>query len=124
MARRLWAFVLALGVASGSVASILCQVTCTVHSKHVTVSHESHHSHASAPRLFGETLRSATHTCDHQFDDTLAVQQTHQPLTAPAVIVLQAFLWPSDGDVALVSRSIFIDKSPPGLLALTAQLRV
>jgi hypothetical protein len=124
MARRLAALVFALGFAGASVASILCHVTCNVHSIHATSGHAHQHSHGSSPQLLGGTMHSATHSCDHLLDDSLAIQQALQSLTTPAVVSVQAFLWPSASDVTVVERSNVIDKSPPGLLALTAQLRV
>ena len=124
MARRLWAFVLALVVVGAPVAATVCQATCESHDTDAMAGHGHHHSCPPSTPGAGIAMSTVPHTCGHQSDDTVAVQQILQLLTAPALVAGPAFSFPPADTVAVAARTIDIEQSPPGLLALITPLRV
>jgi len=123
MARRLWAFVLIMVIAGAPVAARVCQVTCASHDMHAKGGHAHHHSSPSGP-LVEAAMNAVPHTCRHQADETVGVQPALQQLTAPAVDAVPVFSLPPIADAALAGRTLDIEHSPPGSLALSTQLRV
>jgi len=123
MARRLWTFVLIVVIAGAPVAARVCQVTCASHDMHAKAGHAHHHSSPSGP-IVDAAVNAGTHTCRHQPDETVGVQQTLQLLTAPALAAVPVFSLPLIPDVALTRRVLDVEHSPPGSLGLSTQLRV
>ena len=124
MARRLCAFALAFVIVGAPVAASVCQATCESHDTDAMAGHGHHHSCPPSAPGVGLAMSAVPHTCGHQSDDTVAVQRILQLLTAPAVVAGSAFSFPPADIVAVAARTIDIEQSPPGLLALITQLRV
>lgn len=124
MRRQLGAFAVAAVVAGGPVGAVVCQVVCHSHETDATAHSAHQHSPAASPPLAGPAMSPATHTCGAPVDDTLAIQQTTQSLIAPAIVAVHAFAFQPPGDLVFAGLARVLDESPPGLLALTTQLRV
>ena len=125
MARRLWAFALAFVIIGAPVAATVCQVRCEAHQVHdmaAMVGH-AHHSCAMPVKTDGPTIAGIPHRCGHLSDDPVGVRQALQTVDVPAVVAQLFFILPPDVG-ANTSRSPQVDPSPPGTLALIAQLRV
>jgi hypothetical protein len=82
----------------------------------------AHHSHGGVHTTVA-TMMSGPHACEHPSQGLVAIQQALQGLAAPALAAPQPFI-PSPDNSVLVARSSDIEHSPPGSLALIAQLRV
>lgn len=124
MARRLCALVLVLVAVLAPVATVVCQVRCQSHGTDATSGHVHHHSCPPLPSVSGISVAALPHTCGHPTDQTVAVQQSFQLLTAPALVAAQPFSFAPPLDVTMVTRRTHIEQSPPGLPALPAQLRI
>jgi hypothetical protein len=123
MARHLWALALIAVIAGGPVAARVCQATCTSHDMHAMAGHAHHHSPPSGP-LVEAAMNAGPHTCRHQPDETVGVQQSLQLLTAPAVAAVAVFSLPPIAAAALAGHMHDVEHHPPGILPLTTQLRV
>ena len=123
MARRLWAFALSLVILGAPVAARVCQTTCALHDMHAMAGHAHHHSSPARP-LVEAAMTAGPHTCHHQPDEMVGVQQTLQLLTAPALAAVPVFSLPPIADAALAGSTLDIEHGPPGILALSTQLRV
>ena len=124
MVRRLSAWVLASVLVGTPVATAVCGVVCQTHQTHEmgAMAEHAHHSHGGVQTTVA-TVMSGPHGCEHPFTGLVAVQQVLQALTAPALAAVQPFV-PSPDAAVLVAQSSDIEHSPPGSLALIAQLRV
>lgn len=126
MVRRLSVWVLAFVIVGAPVATAVCQVMCETHQNHdmeAMSGHHAHHSRAVESTIVGAVIR-LPHACEHPFDEIVAVQQALQVLSAPVLVAVPpSFV--SLVDVAiLATQSSTIEHSPPGTVALIAQLRV
>ena len=135
MFRRLWAFTVALVIAGAPVAAVLCQVTCESHDAEamapaVTMTmpmagHAHHHSSVPPAPISGVTMTAVPRACDYPADAAIGVlQQTLQMLTAPALVSADVFSLAGLLDRPLPVHAHTAHHSPPGALALPAQLRV
>jgi hypothetical protein len=86
------------------------------------MSGHAHHSHGGVEAT-AATVTRGPHGCDHPSTGLVAVQQVLQGLAAPALVTVHSFVPPPDVAV-LTAWSSDIEHSPPGVLALIAQLRV
>lgn len=124
MNRRLRAYVVMLVAVGGPLAVTLCGVTCFRHGGNVTANGAQQHGHCSTPQPEGAVFGAPAQTCGHAPDDSQAIQRALQSLTAQDIATVQAYVYPSDGAVAIRPWPVLIDTSPPDLLTLTRQLRV
>jgi hypothetical protein len=83
-----------------------------------------HHDAPAPSASLMSAIPATPHACAHQVGGTLAIQKTVQSRTAPATVTLQAFSFQPDADRTIPPLTVNIDQSPPGILTLTAQLRV
>lgn len=127
VARCVWAFALALTIAGAPLAATVCVFVCESHGAGVIGPHSQHHSCAGpADPTMGPAIEAVAHSCDHPSDGVgaLAVQQATQLVNAPALVPTQAISQPEVCEPVPSAHALAIEKSPPGLLALIAQLRV
>jgi|RhiMethySRZTD1v2_1073278.scaffolds.fasta_scaffold34667_5 hypothetical protein len=125
MVRRLSAWVLAFVIVGAPATTAVCGVVCQTHQTHAmsAMAGHAHHSHGGVHTTLA-TLMSGPHGCEHASTVLVAaIQQILQGLAAPALAAVQPSVPPLDAAV-LVARSSDIEHSPPGSLALIAQLRV
>jgi hypothetical protein len=122
MARSLCAFFLAFAIAGAPVGASLCRVTCASHDIGVKSGHAHHHS--AQGRVAGAAMNAVPHTCQHQSKETVGLQQAVHLLTAPVFVVVPVSSLPLVSNASLARRTLDIEHGPPGILALTAQLRV
>jgi hypothetical protein len=124
MVRPLSAWVLAFVILGAPVATAVCGVVCQTHQTHEmgAMAGHAHHSHGGVHTTVA-TMMSGPHACEHPSQGLVAIQQALQGLAAPALAAPQPFI-PSPDNSVLVARSSDIEHSPPGSLALIAQLRV
>jgi len=118
------AFALVFVIVGVPVAATICQATCESHDAGDRAGHAHHHSDSTAARVVAATVPATPHGCGHQVDDALAVQQTVHWLTWPAAVTLQAFVFQPGASHTIRPQTVNIDQSPPGIIVLTAQLRV
>lgn len=125
MTRRRWAaFALTIVVIGGPIAAGMCEAICASASKSPLPGHAHYHSCAPSATNAGTAINAVPHTCEHSLDDTVGVRQALQLLIPPALLVLDPSLFPSVELAALAPHTPDIVHSPPGTLALSAQLRV
>jgi hypothetical protein len=135
VARRLSALVLALAIVGAPVAASVCQATCASHDMGVMVAHtehqsaaarHTHHHHSTNPpaSFTAAVWVGLPHACEHEADFIVAVHQTLQLLTAPALASPAFMSIPPSSKPTLAGTPFDIAHSPPGALALTTQLRV
>jgi hypothetical protein len=124
MVRRLLALIVGLLIAAAPVAATMCQATCESHEMQSMADHAQHHSCDQAGVHDGMGVAGVPHVCGHEPAQTTAVQQIIQSLTAPAEVALDAVSLAPPAMARLASTSLRLDQSPPGLIALTSQLRV
>ena len=125
MFRLLSACVLAVVIVGAPVATAVCQVVCETHQTHemAAMAEHAHHSHVMADMTV-LTAMSVPNACAHPPSDSLAVEQAVRALTAPVLVAVQLSFVPPTDVAALATQSSDIEPSPPGALALIAQLRV
>jgi hypothetical protein len=124
MTRRRWAFALVIAVIGGPIAAGMCEAICASAGKSPLPGHAHYHSCAPSATNAGTAINAVPHSCGHSPDDTVGVQQALQLLTPPALLVLDPSLFPSVEPADLAPHTRDIVDSPPGALALSAQLRV
>ena len=125
MARRLSAFALVFVITGAPVVTTMCQVRCAAHDMDTAMARGGveHHSCHGEPPPAGPGVNGAAHVCGHSDDFPLGTDQSLQVVVAPAVVVATVSFIPPIAD-ALRPRSTRVGQSPPGLVALTSQLRV
>lgn len=125
MVRRVSAFVLACVIVGAPVGTAICQVVCQTHQTHemgAMAGHLGHQSHGVGDGT-APVVNNDPNTCEHPSDTLVAVQQVLEVFSAPALVTVQSFALP--GDMAVrAARASRIEHSPPGAVALVAQLRV
>ena len=125
MVRRLSAFVLALLIGVGPVASALCQAACQPSlggdAPGAMAGHAGHHAHAPADTTV-PAFTGVPRPCDHPSGNLIAIRQIFPNLIAPVLVAHLSFVPPRDSVFA--ARVYPFEHSPPGSVALIAQLRV
>jgi hypothetical protein len=124
MARRLSAFALTLVIAGASVATAVCQVMCAEHEMGATGGHRHHHSCPPAAPSGATAVNAVPHACGHQSNESVATQQVLQAMAPPAFVAAPASPFPPVDLVARIASFRHVEHSPPGILSLTAQLRL
>jgi hypothetical protein len=124
MRRRLWAFTIAVVIAGAPAVTTICQIVCRSHEMDHSA-HSSHqHSDSASARAVDIAASPEGHGCDDPVDGVLAIQRPLQSPIAPAVAAGPAPAFQPPAALALITRPAAIQQSPPGILALTTQLRV
>lgn len=123
LSRHIGSLGLALALALVPLAPVLCGVTCASHAVAAIAQGEHHSCHP--PSEDTASVRPVPHSCGHQNDDPVALQELIHLVSAPAIA-------PAASMTALVAmelqwhapRTSHTDQRPPGAYALTTQLRV
>jgi hypothetical protein len=124
MARHLLAFALVFVIVGGPVVANVCDAICASPDLASTASHAHHHSSPPSAPSVSVVLNAVPYTCEHQAPDTFGLHQARQLLTAPAFVTVPMFSLSPSSNAPLGCRILDIEQSPPGILALTTQLRV
>ena len=121
--QRLAAVALAFVMTGAPVVTTACEAVCVARESGSATTSERHSCHREALSPEGPAVNGATHLCGHSDEAPNAIDQSLQTLAAPAVIVGTFSLTPPSINASRL-RSIRVEHSPPGLLALNTQLRI
>ena len=125
MARRLLAFALAFIMIGSPVAASVCQATCVTREMDAVdaTSGTEHHSCHGQASTAAPVVNGAAHVCGHPDDFPMGTEQSLQVAPVPAVAVVSVSFTPPDAGTQN-SRSLEVQHSPPGLVALATHLRI
>jgi hypothetical protein len=120
MPRRAVAAVVALIIASASVLTMACEITCAARDAQST---SAHHSCHQQPGAQDGPVVSAIHVCGH--DDETGPTDLERVISAfdtPAIAAPVTTVTPPMRDA--FSHAAFVDSSPPAPFTLTSELRI